>query len=46
MTERTIFLAALDIADPRGRTEYLDEACGHNLALRNKVEALLGRPPT
>jgi serine/threonine protein kinase len=41
MTERTIFLAALDIADPAERTAYLERACAGDSALRYKVEALL-----
>src|SRR5689334_22277438 len=41
MTEQTIFLSALDIADPAERTAYLDRACGGDAALRQQVEALL-----
>jgi eukaryotic-like serine/threonine-protein kinase len=41
MSERTIFLAALDIADPAGRSAYLERACGGDAALRRQVEALL-----
>jgi eukaryotic-like serine/threonine-protein kinase len=41
MTERTIFLAALDIADPAHRAAYLAEACGNDVGLRGQVEALL-----
>jgi eukaryotic-like serine/threonine-protein kinase len=41
MTERTIFLAALEIADPAERTAYLDRACAGDAALRRQVEALL-----
>jgi serine/threonine protein kinase len=41
MTERTIFLAALNIADPAERTAYLERACAGDSALRYKVEALL-----
>ncbi len=41
MTERTIFLDALDIADPAERKAYLDGACASNGALRRQVEALL-----
>jgi formylglycine-generating enzyme required for sulfatase activity len=41
MTEQTIFLAALDLADPAERTAYLDRTCGPNEALRRQVEALL-----
>jgi WD40 repeat protein/serine/threonine protein kinase len=41
MTERTIFLAALEIADPAERATYLEQACAGNAALRRQVEALL-----
>jgi serine/threonine protein kinase len=41
MTERTVFLAALDIADPAERRVYLDRACAGDAALRTQVEALL-----
>ncbi|MBY0460329.1 MAG: serine/threonine protein kinase, partial [Gemmataceae bacterium] len=41
MTERDVFLAALDLADPTARAEYLDRACAGNPALRAKVETLL-----
>ena len=41
MTERTIFLAALDIDDPAERAAYVDRTCGHDAALRHQVEALL-----
>jgi serine/threonine protein kinase/WD40 repeat protein len=41
MTERTIFLEALDIADPAQRQAYLDRACAGDAALRRQVEALL-----
>jgi WD40 repeat protein len=41
VTERTIFLAALEIADPAQRQAYLDEACAGDLALRRQVETLL-----
>jgi formylglycine-generating enzyme required for sulfatase activity len=41
MTEQTIFLAALEIADPAERTAYLDRACAGDAALRRGVEALL-----
>jgi hypothetical protein len=41
MTERTIFLAALEIADPAARAAYLDGACGADPALRRRVEELL-----
>ena len=41
MTERSIFLTALDIADPAKRTAYLDQACGDDSDLRTQVESLL-----
>jgi hypothetical protein len=41
MTERTVFLAALDIADPAERLAYLDRACAGDAALRSQVETLL-----
>src|SRR5262249_36139093 len=41
MSERTIFLAVLDIADPAERSAYLDQACAGDLALRAQVEQLL-----
>ena len=40
MTERDIFLAALEITDSTARKAYLDKACGGNLALRAAVETL------
>jgi len=41
MSERTIFLTALDKDNPHKRTAYLDEACAGDRALRQRVEALL-----
>src|SRR5262245_18164364 len=41
MSERTIFLAALERGDPAERAAFLDEACGGDDALRRRVEALL-----
>jgi WD40 repeat protein/tRNA A-37 threonylcarbamoyl transferase component Bud32 len=41
MTEREIFFEALDKATPEERKGYLDDACGHDLTLRRKVEELL-----
>src|SRR5690349_8327442 len=41
MTERSVFLAALDIADPAARSAYLDETCAADPALRLRVEELL-----
>jgi formylglycine-generating enzyme required for sulfatase activity len=41
MSERTIFLAALEKDDPAQRKAYLDEACAGDPALRERVELLL-----
>src|SRR5262245_17605234 len=41
MTERTLFLEALEIADPAARAAYLDAACAGNADLRRGVDALL-----
>ncbi|MDG3005218.1 serine/threonine-protein kinase [Paludisphaera mucosa] len=41
MSERTIFLAAVEIPDPAARAAYLDEACGDDASLRGRVEELL-----
>src|SRR5947209_5358776 len=41
MNERAVFLAALDLDDPAGRSAYLDKACAHNPGLRRQVEELL-----
>src|SRR5262249_29575672 len=41
MTERSIFLAALDIADPVGRAACGGRACGDDAGLRTRVEGLL-----
>jgi hypothetical protein len=41
MTERTIFLNALDITDAAERTAFLDQVCGKDEELRRQVEALL-----
>jgi formylglycine-generating enzyme required for sulfatase activity len=41
MTERDIFLAALDLTDPTERATFVDKSCAGNQALRDKVEALL-----
>ena len=36
-----IFSAASDIDDPRERQQYLDDACGDDAELRERLEALL-----
>src|SRR5262245_47529968 len=41
MTERDLFLAALDLKDPAQRLAYLDEACARQPELRKQVEHLL-----
>src|SRR5262245_65701694 len=41
MTERSIFLAALEYDDPSERSAYLDRACAGEPALRAGVEQLL-----
>ncbi|HEY7307744.1 MAG TPA: protein kinase [Gemmataceae bacterium] len=41
MTEREIFLAALEKDDPTERVAYLDEACGADPPLRQRIESLL-----
>src|SRR5947209_1959924 len=41
MTERDIFIAALQQDDPAGRLAYLDEACARQPELRRQVEHLL-----
>jgi tetratricopeptide (TPR) repeat protein len=41
MNERSIFMEALAQETPAQRSSYLDEACGGDAALRQRVEALL-----
>jgi eukaryotic-like serine/threonine-protein kinase len=41
MGERELFLAALELDDPRARARYLDQVCSGDAALRARVEALL-----
>ncbi|MCA8999515.1 MAG: serine/threonine protein kinase, partial [Planctomycetaceae bacterium] len=41
MSERTIFLQAIEIADPADRQAYLDQACQGDASLREQVESLL-----
>jgi hypothetical protein len=41
VSDRDLFIAALQIEDPTGRTAYLDQACGGDTALRQRVEDLL-----
>src|SRR5262249_3263669 len=41
MTDREIFFGALDRDDPAERATYLDQACGGDTTVRQRVEALL-----
>jgi WD40 repeat protein/tRNA A-37 threonylcarbamoyl transferase component Bud32 len=41
MSERSIFLNALDREDPTARAAYLDEACAGKPGLRRRIEGLL-----
>jgi len=41
MTEREIFTAALNKADPSERAAFLDEQCAGNAPLRQRIESLL-----
>ena len=41
MSERDLFLAALDLDDPRARALALDKACAGDAVLRVRVDALL-----
>src|SRR5262245_22279515 len=41
MTEREIFVAALEKAEPTERAAHLVQACGGDAPLRQRVEALL-----
>src|SRR5436190_16203208 len=41
MTEREIFLGALDMDTPEARAAYLQGACGHDVTLHQKVDELL-----
>ena len=41
MNERDLFNAALQIEDPAARAASLDKACGDDIELRQRVEALL-----
>jgi serine/threonine protein kinase len=41
MDERTIFFEALDKGSTEQRTDYLNEVCGDDAALRQRVESLL-----
>ena len=41
MSERDIFLAALEIHDPAERSAWLAEQCGADAELRQRIEGLL-----
>src|SRR6516162_7040920 len=41
MSERTIFMAALEKSTPEQRAAFLDDACAGDAALRERIEALL-----
>ena len=41
MSERSIFLAALDFTDPGQRSDYLDQACGGDGELRRHIDELI-----
>ena len=41
MSERSIFMEALEFDDPQERAAYLGRACGDDQLLRDRVEALL-----
>src|ERR1700694_4280462 len=41
MTERAIFIAALETNDPAQRSAYLAGACGGDAAQRQRIERLL-----
>src|SRR5581483_522053 len=41
MTERELFIAALQKDDPAERQAYLEQACAHRPELRRQVEHLL-----
>jgi tetratricopeptide (TPR) repeat protein len=43
MQEQTIFIEAMELADPAERAAFLDRACGPDRALRQRVEKLLQR---
>ena len=42
MDEEAIFVAALEHTSIAERSAFIDEACGGDAALRNRIEALLG----
>ena len=44
--EKAVFVEALEIADPEQRSQFLDQACGADPALREQVEKLLALSPS
>ena len=40
--EKAVFYAALEVADPANRRQFLDQACADDAELRVAVERLLG----
>src|SRR5215472_4065285 len=41
MSERDLFIAALQIAPPQERSAWLDRECGGDAALRQRIDVLL-----
>lgn len=41
MNERSVFLAALEIADATKRSEYLNQVCGDDLEFKRHIEELI-----
>ena len=41
MTERDIFLSAIEISDTKEREKFVSEQCGADSHLRKQVDALL-----
>ena len=41
MNELDIFSAAVELTTPEDREKYLDEACGDNEVLRERIKSLL-----
>src|SRR4030095_8402154 len=44
--EKALFCEALEIADPEQRRLFLEQACGADKALRERIEALLALSPS
>jgi serine/threonine protein kinase len=42
MSERELFVAALHLTDPVARAAFLDQACGADRSLRDRIDSLLG----